>query len=167
MQTAIAESAPSATASHHPSFTMPPTPGDNGAWNVKQHEQRLKEGNQPHVYWVAWHLQTPVDICQQWNHLRDRQVPHHVIENYQQQLEPIIPPEAKSFLKIFAVTVAGESTPDSPQYTINVSVKNKIQTYTNLALVIEDFFHHGAISRSIVNLQNRINNTNCTDIPPY
>lgn len=53
-------------------------------------EEKLKEIGSPQVYWVAWHLQTPVDVCKEWNQKRDRQVPDKIIEEYAKflQLEP-------------------------------------------------------------------------------
>ncbi len=45
--------------------------------------------------WIAWHLITPLQICQQWNQQRDRQVPNGILEQMHQSLmaEPPTPAE--------------------------------------------------------------------------
>ena len=45
--------------------------------------------------WIAWHLITPLQICQQWNQQRDRQVPTAILEQMHQSLmaEPPTPAE--------------------------------------------------------------------------
>jgi predicted kinase len=50
--------------------------------------------------WVTWHIQTPVDICKQWNSQRDRQVPDFVIENMDRDLKAFPPIRAEGFLAI-------------------------------------------------------------------
>ncbi|MEL6988353.1 MAG: ATP-binding protein, partial [Bacteroidota bacterium] len=58
-------------------------------------EEKLKEIDAPQVYWVAWHLQTPVDVCKEWNQKRDRRVPNKVIEEYAELLKTRITKDFK------------------------------------------------------------------------
>lgn len=69
-------------------------------------EEKVKEINAPQVYWVAWHLQTPVDVCKEWNQQRDRRVPNEVIEEYAKflQLEP--PSLEEGFKDIYRLSLA-------------------------------------------------------------
>jgi len=50
-------------------------------------EEKLKEINSPPVYWIARHLQTPIDVCKEWNQKRDCQVPDEVIDSMAEYLK--------------------------------------------------------------------------------
>ncbi|MDJ0901651.1 MAG: ATP-binding protein [Xenococcus sp. MO_188.B8] len=86
-------------------------------------EDKFKEINSPPVYWVAWHLQTPVDVCQQWNHQRDRNVPDRVIEDYAELLNQFSPHKGEGFIQISAVSINDKSTTDDFSYQVKVEKK--------------------------------------------
>ena len=50
--------------------------------------------------WLAWWLQTPVEICQEWNLKRTRQVPPNVIEIYAKYLEQTPPTSEEGFIAV-------------------------------------------------------------------
>lgn len=50
--------------------------------------------------WIAWWIQTPSEICKQWNKKRSRQVPDDVIDIYQEYLEESPPNEEEGFIAV-------------------------------------------------------------------
>ena len=50
--------------------------------------------------WIAWWLQTPVEICKQWNKKRSRQVPDFVIDVYAEHLNETPPTVAEGFVAV-------------------------------------------------------------------
>lgn len=95
--------------------------------------------DQPEVYWVAWHLQTPIDLCKQWNQKRDRQVPDEVIDQYAELLNQFPPDKEEGFMQIYQVRetppcndgassdfviIPQESTINKFYYKIKQKVKN-------------------------------------------
>lgn len=56
------------------------------------------------VYWVALHVQTPLECCILWNQQRQRQVPEIIIETMAQYLDKFPPVEAEGFAKVYSLT---------------------------------------------------------------
>ncbi len=52
---------------------------------------------------IGLHLQTPLEICKQWNQQRQRQVPESIIENYYQALKQFPPIPAEGFTAIYEI----------------------------------------------------------------
>jgi len=57
--------------------------------------QKLKQLGEIDI--IGLHLQTPLEICKQWNQQRQRQVPESVIEDYDQALQQFPPLPAEGF----------------------------------------------------------------------
>lgn len=77
------------------------------ATNVKK-EWRLsliKQVTTQNVQWIAWHLQTPVEVCKEWNKKRNRQVPEEVIEALFQALQENPPDKSEGFAAVNDVDV--------------------------------------------------------------
>lgn len=77
------------------------------ATNVKK-EWRfslLQQVNDYKVHWIAWHLQTPIEVCKKWNKQRNRQVPEEVIEALFRALQENPPDELEGFLAVKVVDV--------------------------------------------------------------
>ena len=55
------------------------------------------------VYWVAWHLQTPLATCIDRNQLRSRQVPDAVIQTMHQWLSTFPPIPAEGFANVIPI----------------------------------------------------------------
>lgn len=83
-------------------------------------EEKLKEMSQ--VYWVAWHLQTPIDICKEWNQKRDRKVPDEVIESFDQSLKQFRPHKGEGFIQISEVAINNVKL----DYDIKIRNKKKV-----------------------------------------
>ncbi|HEY9874859.1 MAG TPA: ATP-binding protein [Candidatus Obscuribacterales bacterium] len=68
------------------------------------------------VYWVALHLQTPLETCLAWNKKRSRQVPEAVIIAMYQSLKDFPPLPEEGFATIYPVSLTNTtvrlSTPD-------------------------------------------------------
>ena len=58
------------------------------------------------VSWNAWYLQTPVDVCKEWNQKRDRQVPDRVIEEYSEILKQFPPQIEEGFRNIYKLSLS-------------------------------------------------------------
>lgn len=82
-------------------------------------EEKLKEIDAPQVHWIAWHLQTPVDVCKEWNQNRQRRVPDHVIEEYAEYLNQFRPHKGEGFIQIFKVFATQDDS-----YTIKIGEKS-------------------------------------------
>ncbi|WP_254173631.1 ATP-binding protein [Planktothrix pseudagardhii] len=54
-------------------------------------------------YWMAWVLETPIEICKQWNQNRQRQVPEFVIEKMGQAIANFPPTLSEGFITIYPV----------------------------------------------------------------
>jgi predicted kinase len=52
---------------------------------------------------IGLHLQTPLEICKQWNKQRQRQVPESIIESYHQALKQFPPILAEGFTAIYDI----------------------------------------------------------------
>lgn len=107
-------------------------------------EEKLKEIDVPKVYWVAWHLQTPVDVCKEWNQKRDHQVPDDVIEEYADYLIKEEPSKNEAFFEIYSVTSVLKP------YTITTNIKKDIKHFN-----INNFEINNLIKR-IKSTENRI-----------
>jgi predicted kinase/predicted DNA-binding transcriptional regulator YafY len=88
-------------------------------------EEKLEEINSHPVYWVAWHLQTPIDACKEWNQKRDRQVPEVDIEKYSELLAQFCPHKGEIFLEIFKVSATQESTTNNLVYEVKKEKKEQ------------------------------------------
>lgn len=64
-------------------------------------------GNE-NIRWIAWHLQTPLDICQARNQHRKRRVPDNVIESMFKSLEDFPPTLAEGFAVVNVVKNTSE-----------------------------------------------------------
>lgn len=60
----------------------------------------LNRVNDINAEWIAWWIQTPVEICQQWNLMRSRQVPDNVIEIYAEHLNQTPPTVEEGFVAV-------------------------------------------------------------------
>ncbi|RUT03871.1 hypothetical protein DSM106972_047850 [Dulcicalothrix desertica PCC 7102] len=79
------------------------------------------------IQWIAWHLNTPLDICKIWNKKRKRQVSDEIIANYHQYLKdfPAIP--AEGFTAVHTIhTAAGKF--DINQIIEKTKIVSKTQT---------------------------------------
>lgn len=70
------------------------------AWRIDLLQKLAKYKN---VYWVALHIQTPLECCIVWNQQRQRQVPEIVIKSMAQYLDKFPPVEAEGFTKVYPV----------------------------------------------------------------
>ncbi|MEB3122346.1 MAG: ATP-binding protein [Snowella sp.] len=92
--------------------------------------QKLKSINNLDI--IGLHLQTPLEICKQWNKQRQRQVPESIIESYYQALKQFPPIPAEGFTAIY----------DIPFQNGNLDLTSFTEKITKL-------------SRSKINRQNR------------
>jgi len=60
----------------------------------------LRQVADKNVQWIAWHLQTPLSLCQVWNKQRQRQVPFAVIEELYQMLQDSPPHVEEGFVAV-------------------------------------------------------------------
>ena len=60
----------------------------------------LDKVDQFNAEWIAWWIQTPVEICKQWNLKRSRQVPDHVIDIYAEHLNETPPTVKEGFIAV-------------------------------------------------------------------
>ena len=75
------------------------------ATNVKK-EWRLsllQQVKDDKIQWMAWHLQTPLDVCKAWNKQRSRQVPEQVIEELFRALQENPPSQKEGFFAVNSV----------------------------------------------------------------
>jgi predicted kinase len=75
------------------------------ATNVKK-EWRLsllQQVKDDKIQWMAWHLQTPLDVCKAWNKQRSRQVPEQVIEELFRALQENPPSQEEGFFSVNSV----------------------------------------------------------------
>ena len=75
------------------------------ATNVKK-EWRLsllQQVKDDKIQWMAWHLQTPLDVCKAWNKQRSRQVPEQVIEELFRALQENPPSQEEGFVAVNSV----------------------------------------------------------------
>ncbi|MBD2568861.1 WYL domain-containing protein [Anabaena lutea] len=82
--------------------------------------------------WIGWYLQTPLEICIQWNQQRQRQVPTNIIECMYQMLQDFPPINGEGFAAINKIDVT------APNFSLH-----------QIAKIITD------VPRKIVNCQNR------------
>jgi predicted kinase len=66
-------------------------------WRLDLLEKLNVNINSP-VLWMGWYLQTPLEICKQWNQQRNRQVPDHIIDEMHQSLLDFPPIAAEGFV---------------------------------------------------------------------
>ncbi len=80
------------------------------ATNIKSQWRRdLLERYQPSSgQWIAWHVETPLSLCLQWNQERDRQVPDDIVYNYHDSLESAPPDVKEGFYAVFKVLGGGD-----------------------------------------------------------
>lgn len=63
----------------------------------------LQALNRPEIDWVGWQLTTPLEICGQWNRLRDRTVPETVLAAMGQALQQFPPIPAEGFVAVYPI----------------------------------------------------------------
>ncbi len=120
-------------------------------------EEKLQEIDAPQVYWVAWHLQTPVETCKEWNQKRDRHVPDEVIEEFNKSLEKFPIETGEGFIKLFQLS--------PPEYYVSIKRKEKLPSGSRhkTKTVIEKydiprlFAEELAVDRLIASLQSKQN----------
>ncbi|MDL5051963.1 WYL domain-containing protein [Oscillatoria laete-virens NRMC-F 0139] len=93
--------------------------------------------------WIAWHLKTPRQFCQNWNMQRGRQVPPEVLDDLFQNLKNFPPLAAEGFVGVYELNPAQSNDLIS-------EVKSKINQ----------------LSRSITNRANRTQRSQVT-LHPY
>ena len=71
-------------------------------------KEKLRKIDTSQVYWIAWYLQTPVDMCQKWNKKRERKIPNEIIERYEESLYQFPPHKAEGFIQIYNVLIKEE-----------------------------------------------------------
>lgn len=96
--------------------------------NILAKTQAKLTTDAPSIYWIAWHLQTPLDLCKQWNQTRareaypkNRQVPEQIIEQYAQILQHFPPVQQEGFMQIYQVIATNNLTINQPDYQIEYS----------------------------------------------
>ncbi|MDY6785492.1 MAG: ATP-binding protein [Cyanobacteriota bacterium] len=62
----------------------------------------LRHPETARIEWLAWHIQTPLNLCQQWNQKRDRVVPHEVLTSMNRALTQFPPLAAEGFAAVCA-----------------------------------------------------------------
>lgn len=87
-------------------------------------------------HWIGWHLTTPRQTCQQRNQRRDRPVPPHIIDCFDQYLQQFPPLTSEGFIAVFPITPS-DSLPQ---------VENRLNK----------------LSRSIINRTNRTQHRHIT-----
>lgn len=72
------------------------------ATNAKREWRKslLSQVASDNVQWMAWHLQTPLELCKAWNKQRHRQVPETVIDEFFQSLKDNPPRLEDGFVAI-------------------------------------------------------------------
>lgn len=95
-------------------------------------EHKLQEINAPQVYWVAWHLQTPIDVCKEWNQNRERKVPEEIIEQYAALLNQFSPHQAEGFIQILNVF-------SKQELTYEIKLEKKILHIKQAVAIKHDF----------------------------
>ncbi|MGB7058285.1 MAG: AAA family ATPase [Geitlerinemataceae cyanobacterium] len=70
--------------------------------------QKMRQTSSHSPRWMAWHLATPVEICQQRNRQRDRTVPDAVIQDMAAALNQFAPCTAEGFADVNVVPVDAE-----------------------------------------------------------
>ncbi|NEQ14511.1 MAG: WYL domain-containing protein [Moorea sp. SIO3E2] len=69
-------------------------------WRIALLNQLTIELNSQPLLWMAWHLCTPLETCQEWNRKRSRQVPDYVIESMFKSLQNFPPLTAEGFAAV-------------------------------------------------------------------
>jgi tRNA uridine 5-carbamoylmethylation protein Kti12 len=54
--------------------------------------------------WLAWYLDLPLNVCQEWNQQRARKVPDNIIEQMAENLNQFPPLEVEGFCHVYHVT---------------------------------------------------------------
>jgi predicted kinase len=84
--------------------------------------------------WLAWQMETPVDICQQWNRQRSRQVPEGVITAMAQSLNRFPPEAAEGFIAVKKVKWQdGKLNLDNTEKTIENISRSQINRSNRLS----------------------------------
>jgi predicted kinase len=65
------------------------------------------------VEWVAWHLKTPLTLCQAWNRQRVRQVPESILAQMDRRLKQFPPIAAEGFAAVYPISL--HPHPPNPQ----------------------------------------------------
>jgi predicted kinase len=91
--------------------------------------------------WVAWHLKTPLQQCQEWNQKRERQVPSEIIEETFQNLKNFPPLTAEGFIAVYTLNPTQSGNPadeiQSKIERLNRSIVNRANRTQNQQI----FFH--------------------------
>ena len=73
------------------------------AWriNILQKFKAIK----PSLDWIGWYIQTPKELCQEWNSQRSAQVPSQVIDTYYEYLRTLPPDTSEGLSEVIKVKV--------------------------------------------------------------
>lgn len=97
------------------------------AWRIDL-LQKLKQYD--NLHWIGWYLKTPLNVCQQWNQQRKRQVPEEVIEQMYNSLRQFPPITAEGFTKIVEVSYdKSKNTLKIP--TLETIISSLFDNYSN------------------------------------
>lgn len=55
--------------------------------------------------WIAWWINTPVNICKYWNRMRSHQVPNYLINTYYDDIQESPPIVEEGFLAVKEITL--------------------------------------------------------------
>jgi predicted kinase len=70
------------------------------AWRVNFLQQFT---DLPHICWIGWYLKIPIELCEQRNQKRDRQVPDRVIDSMAADLNQFFPTTAEGITRLHLV----------------------------------------------------------------
>ncbi len=59
----------------------------------------------PSIDWIGWYIQTPKEICQEWNNQRSARVPSQVIDTYHEYLKTLPPDTSEGLSEVIKVNV--------------------------------------------------------------
>lgn len=79
------------------------------AWRIKILQQF--KAIAPSLDWIGWYIQTPKEICQEWNSQRSAQVPSQVIDTYHDYLKTLPPDTSEGLSKVIEVNVLYTNKP--------------------------------------------------------
>lgn len=105
------------------------------AWRLEFLNQLKNE----EIKWIAWYLQTPLEICKERNQKRDRHVPESIIESMYQSLKDFPPIIAEGFAIINPITT-NHFNPSAIQKQIN-SISRRQINHTNRTQHPQAIFH--------------------------
>jgi predicted kinase len=98
---------------------------------------------EPSLDWIGWYIQTPKEICQEWNSQRSAQVPSQVIDTYYEYLRTLPPDTSEGLSEVIKVNIL--HTNKSSRKTICIKDVDGTWNLSEMELVLQK------LPRSIVN----------------